>query len=101
MCGYGPVVFGHGHKEVEDAAFKSRQVAGCLNHPRLRTVELAERLVDLVNIADWAGFAQNGIDQALAVADLAFFEQWQIRKEGERASCNIAVRREKARSLSG
>ena len=35
---------------------------GCLNHPSPLTVDLAERLVGLVDFADWAVFAKNGSD---------------------------------------
>lgn len=71
MCGYGPVVLGHGHSEVEEAALKSRQKAGCLNHPSRLSVELAERLVGLVDIADWAVFAKNGSDVTTWCAQVA------------------------------
>ena len=62
MCGYGPVVLGHGHPEVEAAAQRVRQDGLCFNHPTEFAVQLAERLVDLIDFADWAVFAKNGSD---------------------------------------
>jgi len=62
MCGYGPIILGHGHPEVEEAAARQRQDGSCFNHPTKRMVELAERLVDLVDFADWAVFGKNGSD---------------------------------------
>lgn len=62
MCGYGPIVLGYQHPEVEEAAEKQRREGDCFNHPTERTVELAERLVEFVDIASWAVFAKNGSD---------------------------------------
>jgi len=62
MCAYGPMVLGYGHPKVEEAVQKQRALANCLNHPAPVMVELAEYLVDLVGVADWAVFAKNGSD---------------------------------------
>ena len=62
MCGYGPIVLGHGHPEVEEAVTRARAAGVCLNHPTETMVELAERLVGLIDFADWAVFAKNGSD---------------------------------------
>lgn len=62
MCAYGPMVLGYAHPVV-DAAFHAqirRADANSVASPRM--IELAERLVDLVPIADWAFFAKNGAD---------------------------------------
>lgn len=71
MCGYGPLVLGAAHPEV-DQAFTAAQSKGvCFNHPTEQTVKLAERLVQLVDVADWAFFGKNGADMtfwALRVA---------------------------------
>lgn len=62
MGGYGPLVLGACHPEV-DAAFDEARAAGhCFNHPTEWTVRLAERLVELVDFADWAFFGKNGAD---------------------------------------
>ena len=62
MCAYGPSILGYNHPVVDAAA--SEQV----NHGNTVTlcspvmVELAEKLVELITIADWAFFAKNGGD---------------------------------------
>ena len=60
LCGYGPVVLGYRHPEVEEAAERQRRDGDCFNHPGPVMVELAEKLVDLIDFADWAVFAKNG-----------------------------------------
>ena len=62
MCGYGPIVLGHCHPEVEEAAERQRREGSCFNHPTKRFVELAERMVELIDFADWAVFGKNGSD---------------------------------------
>jgi glutamate-1-semialdehyde 2,1-aminomutase len=62
LCGYGPVVLGYRHPEVEEAAERQRRDGDCFNHPGPVMVELAEKLVDLIDFADWAVFAKNGSD---------------------------------------
>lgn len=71
MCGYGPIVLGYRHPEIEEAAHVQRQEGDCFNHPTERMVELAEKLVSLIDFADWAVFGKNGSDMttwALQVA---------------------------------
>jgi glutamate-1-semialdehyde 2,1-aminomutase len=62
LCAYGPIVLGYQHPEVEAAAEAQRREGSCFNHPSARMVELAERLVSLVDFADWAVFGKNGSD---------------------------------------
>ncbi|MDE1171174.1 MAG: aminotransferase class III-fold pyridoxal phosphate-dependent enzyme [Verrucomicrobium sp.] len=62
MCGYGPMVLGHQHPEVEEAALRQQKDALCLNHPGEVMVDLAEYFVDLVDFSDWAVFGKNGSD---------------------------------------
>jgi glutamate-1-semialdehyde 2,1-aminomutase len=62
LCGYGPVILGHAHPVVEQAVVSQMAEGNCLNHPGSLMVELAERLVSLVDMADWAVFAKNGSD---------------------------------------
>ena len=71
LCGYGPNVLGVRHPEVEAAADRQRALGECLNHPPPVMVDLAERLVSLVDFAAWAVFGKNGSDMttwALQVA---------------------------------
>lgn len=62
LCGYGPIVLGHRHPEVEEAVERQRRDGDCFNHPAPVMVELAERLVELIDFADWAVFGKNGSD---------------------------------------
>jgi len=62
MCGYGPVVLGHQHPEVEAAAERQQRDALCVNHPGPVMVDLAELLVSLVDFAAWTVFGKNGSD---------------------------------------
>ena len=74
MCSWGPIVLGHQHPAVEEAAHRQREQGDCLNGPGPVMVELAELLVDVVPAADWAMFSKNGTDattQALMVARAA------------------------------
>src|SRR5262245_42756739 len=71
VCGYGPIVLGHNHPKVDEAARREAANGRCYNGPGRRFVELAERLVDLTPWAAWAVFAKNGSDVctwAVAVA---------------------------------
>lgn len=62
MCAYGPAVLGYNHPEVEEAAERQRRDGNTMNHPTARMVELAERLVELVDFASWCVFGKNGGD---------------------------------------
>ena len=71
MCSYGPIVLGHRHPKVEEAARQQMQRGDCFNAPTRLWVELAEHLVGITPFADWAAFAKNGSDVctwAVAVA---------------------------------
>jgi len=62
MCSYGPIVLGHNHPRVDEAARRQAADGVCFNGPGRPFVELAERLVALTPFADWAVFAKNGSD---------------------------------------
>lgn len=62
MGGYGPLVLGYHHPEVEAAADAARARGAAFNHPTPLMVELAEKLVARIDFADWAVFAKNGSD---------------------------------------
>jgi len=62
MCGYGPMVLGYGHAAVDEAFQQQVKLANAATLASPRMVELAEFLVDLVPMADWAFFAKNGAD---------------------------------------
>jgi glutamate-1-semialdehyde 2,1-aminomutase len=62
MCSYGPIVLGHHHPKVEEAALAQWRKGDCFNGPSPLWVELAEHLVGITPCADWAAFAKNGSD---------------------------------------
>lgn len=62
LCGYGPVVLGHAHEEVERAVSEANSRGVCWNQPGEEMVDLAERMVELISVADWAVFGKNGVD---------------------------------------
>lgn len=62
MGGYGPLVLGYHHPEVEAAADAARRLGSAFNHPTSLLVELAEKLTQRIDFADWAVFAKNGAD---------------------------------------
>ncbi|HZV36725.1 MAG TPA: aminotransferase class III-fold pyridoxal phosphate-dependent enzyme, partial [Verrucomicrobiae bacterium] len=71
LCSYGPVILGHHHPEVEAAAERQSKLGDCLNHPAPVMVELCERLVDIVDFADWAVLGKNGSDMTTWAIQLA------------------------------
>ncbi len=71
LCGYGPMVLGHNHPEVEAAADEQRRNGNTFNHPTPVMVELAERLVGMIDFADWAVFGKNGSDMTTWAVQVA------------------------------
>jgi glutamate-1-semialdehyde 2,1-aminomutase len=71
MCSYGPIVLGHRHPRVEEAARAQMADGDCFNAPSRRWVELAERLVAITPFADWAAFAKNGSDVCTWAVEVA------------------------------
>jgi len=62
MCAYGPMILGYRNGVVDDAFRKQMALADTCTLASPIMVELAEYLVDLIPIADWAYFAKNGAD---------------------------------------
>ena len=62
MCAYGPMVLGYNDPVVDDAARRQRESGDLMGLQSPLSIALAERLVDLITIADWAFFAKNGAD---------------------------------------
>jgi len=62
LCSWGPIIHGYQHPRVEEAVNRQRQLCDTANGPSEHFVTLAERLVDVVEHADWAMFAKNGSD---------------------------------------
>jgi glutamate-1-semialdehyde 2,1-aminomutase len=71
MCSYGPVVLGHQHPGVEQAAAAQAALGDCQNGPGPVMVDLAELLVRTVRHADWAMFAKNGTDATTMCCTIA------------------------------
>ena len=71
MCSYGPVLLGHQHPAVEEAARKQAALGDCQNGPGPVMVDLAELLVETVQHADWAIFAKNGTDATTICCTIA------------------------------
>ena len=62
MCGYGPSILGYNHPEVEEAFKSSSDRGNTVSIASPVMVDLASKLVDMVDIADWALFGKNGGD---------------------------------------
>jgi len=62
MCAYGPMVLGYNNPAVDDYARKQYELSDTTTVASPVMIELAEELVDMVTIADWAFFAKNGND---------------------------------------
>ncbi|WP_201862216.1 aminotransferase class III-fold pyridoxal phosphate-dependent enzyme [Microvirga soli] len=71
MCSWGPIVLGHHHPAVEDAARRQRERGDNMNGPADVLVELAELMVDTVPHADWVMLQKNGTDATTACVTIA------------------------------
>jgi len=71
LCSFGPIVAGHRHPKVEEAAAAQLARGDCQNGPSPVMVELAELLVERIAHADWAMFAKNGTDATTMCVTIA------------------------------
>ena len=71
MCSWGPILLGHRHPAVEEAVARQHALVDCGNGPGPVMVELAERLVGVVDHAAWAMLAKNGGDATTLCLTLA------------------------------
>lgn len=62
MCAYGPNILGYNDQDVDQAAKDQIDTGNCTSMPFTKMVDMAEVLVDTVEMADWAFFAKNGGD---------------------------------------
>jgi len=62
LCGYGPNLFGYGHKAIDQAYVDQMKRGDTMTGPGPAMVELAEALTAQVSHADWAMFCKNGTD---------------------------------------
>jgi glutamate-1-semialdehyde 2,1-aminomutase len=71
MCSYGPVLLGHRHPRVDEAAARQAAEGDCQNGPSPRMVELAEAMTATVDHGDWAIFSKNGTDATTQCVTIA------------------------------
>ncbi|TPG59866.1 aminotransferase class III-fold pyridoxal phosphate-dependent enzyme [Roseomonas nepalensis] len=71
MCSWGPIVLGHRHPVVEEAARAQAARGDCLNGPAPVLVELAELLVATIPHAEWCLLAKNGTDATTSCVTVA------------------------------
>src|SRR5262249_17129653 len=62
MCSWGPIVLGYQGAEVEEAVARQHAQVDCGPGAAPVMVDLAERLVSLIDGGAWALFAKNGAD---------------------------------------
>jgi glutamate-1-semialdehyde 2,1-aminomutase len=62
MCAYGPMVLGYAHPIVDEAYKEQMKLADSVTCASPKMVELAEYMVEIIPVADWAFFAKNGAD---------------------------------------
>ena len=71
MCAWGPIVLGHRHPAVEQAARRQAEQGDCLNGPAPVLVELAEMMTGMIPHADWCLFGKNGTDATTSCVTIA------------------------------
>jgi glutamate-1-semialdehyde 2,1-aminomutase len=71
ICSYGPIVLGHRHPKVEEAALAQMRRGNCFNGPTELWADLAEHLVNITPFADWAVFGKNGSDVCTYALEVA------------------------------
>ena len=71
MCAWGPIVLGHRHPAVEQAARRQAEQGDCLNGPSPVLVELAEMMTGMIPHADWCLFGKNGTDATTSCVTIA------------------------------
>ncbi len=85
MCAYGPMILGYNHPAVDRAAAEQMAAGNTVSLAAPVMVDLAERLVDLVEGVDWALFGKNGADAtslAVMVARAATGRRLVIKVDG-------------------
>src|SRR5579863_4424778 len=71
MCSWGPIILGHHHPAVEEAAERQARAGDCMNGPGAALVDLAETFVDTVAHADWIELQKNGTDATTLCVTIA------------------------------
>ncbi|MCD6570805.1 MAG: aminotransferase class III-fold pyridoxal phosphate-dependent enzyme [Deltaproteobacteria bacterium] len=71
ICAYGPMILGYAHEKVDEAFAKQAKDGTSCTIASPLMIELAERIVNLNECADWALFAKNGADTTSLAVVLA------------------------------
>jgi len=71
MCAWGPIVLGYLNPEVEEAVARQHAMVDCGPGAGPVMVDLAEKIVSLVDEGAWALFAKNGADVTTLSVTLA------------------------------
>ncbi len=71
MCGFGPMILGYNYPAVEEAVRSQLAQGNTVSLVAPVMVDLAEELVGMVGIADWALFGKNGGDATQLAVMLA------------------------------
>lgn len=71
MCAWGPIVIGYQHPEVEEAVARQHAQVDCGPGAAPVMVDLAEKLVPMIDGGAWALFAKNGADVTTLSVTLA------------------------------
>ncbi|HKZ12499.1 MAG TPA: aminotransferase class III-fold pyridoxal phosphate-dependent enzyme [Solirubrobacterales bacterium] len=71
MCSWGPIVLGYLHPEVEEAVARQHAQVDCGPGAAPVMVDLAEKLVPMIDDGAWALFAKNGADVTTLSVTLA------------------------------
>lgn len=71
MCSWGPIVIGYLHPEVEEAVARQHAQVDCGPGAAPVMIDLAERLVSMIDDGAWALFAKNGADVTTLSVTLA------------------------------
>lgn len=71
VCGYGPIILGYNYQKIEEVVNKEKALGDCFDLSTEKMVELAEYLVSLVPVAEWAVFGKNGSDVTTYATQIA------------------------------
>jgi glutamate-1-semialdehyde 2,1-aminomutase len=71
MCSWGPMILGYNNPIIDDAYRAELANRGLAYGASPKSVELAEKFVDLVEHADWAMFGKNGGDATTVATTIA------------------------------
>ncbi|MEA2102960.1 MAG: aminotransferase class III-fold pyridoxal phosphate-dependent enzyme [Thermodesulfobacteriota bacterium] len=62
VCAYGPMILGYANKKVDEAFAKQAKKGTSTMPPSSLLVDMAEKMVETNDAADWAMFGKNGAD---------------------------------------